>query len=69
MSDVVIIKMIMGYAKHQEYYWLNTPNLEIENPRIKGDVVIFNVSYSNHYNDTCEIDLLDLLAWMYSNVK
>ena len=62
--DKLILKMILGFAKYQNCYWVD--DTLISNIRIKGDSVLFDVS-DGHYKESQEIELLELLAWVYSN--
>ena len=64
--DKLVIKMIMGYAKFRGYWWFDTQDLQVDNPRLLGDDVVFDISYGNFKSVVIRINLLDLLAWVYS---
>ena len=64
--DDLIIKMIMNYGKHTDKYWADSDD-KMNNVRLKGDTVFFQL-HSNHYITYEEIELLELLAWVHSNV-
>lgn len=67
MSDELIIKMIMDYGKFCNSYWAEfDADYEIKNVRIKGDIVFYEIR-DEHYTENGEIELLELLAWVYSN--
>ena len=65
--DDLIIKMIMNYGKHTDKYWFNNSGVQVQNIQLKGDTIFYEV-YDGHYTEREEIELLELLAWVHSNV-
>lgn len=65
---MLIEKMIIAYLTSVGSHLVNShTQLKIKNVEIKGDIVMFKV-VDDYYNDNEQIDLLELLAWVYSNV-
>ena len=64
--DELILKMLMDYAKFRKLYWADG-EYKIQNVELKGDTIFYHVR-DDHYTKHYQIDLLELLAWVYSNV-
>jgi len=60
-------QMIKRYLHDEESY---LESYDVKNIEIKGDIIQFDSSSDcGNYNERCQIQLLDVMAWLYSKLE